>query len=160
MRTEGTSAAMALMTGTYTKQIDRKGRVGVPAPLRNLLLAEGATGFHVRPVVDRPTLEAMTTAELESIHSLIDEEFPIGSAEREAALDQYVSAAREVTPDAEGRVVLPPEIRDHLGPAEELTFVGRGGTVQIWEAETYRAYMEEQRRTAKPVILPPRRRAP
>lgn len=145
---------MALMTGTYTKQIDRKGRVGVPAPLRSLLLPDGAAEFKVRTVVDRPALEALTVATLEEQHNVIYRKMPMGSEEQDEALETYISAARSVTPDAEGRIVLPTDFREHLGDPSEITFVGRGVAVQIWDAETYAARVAERRKTRKPVVLP------
>ena len=137
--------AMALMTGTYTKQFDRKGRVSVPAALRNLLLPENATEFKVRPVPDELALEALTLGELEEQYSIIKTRLAIGSEEWDDAIEEYISSAKSVTPDAEGRIILPPDFREHIGETEEVTFVGRGTTMRIWAADAYTAFKAKPR---------------
>ena len=52
---------MPLLVGRYLNKIDRKGRVSVPKPLRDVLQAQSAGGFtgvYVYPLFKAPALEA------------------------------------------------------------------------------------------------------
>ena len=48
--------------------------------------------------------------------------------------------------DAEGRVILTDNIREHTGIVGEVAFVGRGHFFQIWEPQKFAAYRVDARK--------------
>ena len=51
--------------------------------------------------------------------------------------------------DAEGRVVLPDELKTHAGITDAVAFVGLGHKFQIWEPERFRAHLAEATATVR-----------
>lgn len=130
---------MALFTGTFPKQIDRKGRVSVPAQLRSMLLADGAKSFFLKPVIGQPAYEALPTHVMEQIADRIDA-MDFGDPARDEAEQEYFSASTEVSPDGEGRIMVPPSLLEETGATDQLLFVGRGRRLQIWAPGAYEAH--------------------
>ena len=56
--------------------------------------------------------------------------------------------ARQLPWDPEGRIILPEDILAHAGITEQVAFVGKGQTFQIWEPESYKAVEAEIRARA------------
>ena len=53
------------------------------------------------------------------------------------------SAAEEVTPDKQGRILLPPVLRRHAGLEKEVTIIGNRNHAEIWDTRSWRAYNEQ-----------------
>ena len=49
------------------------------------------------------------------------------------------SAAQETSPDAQGRVLLLPALREWAGLKKEVLILGVGDHAEIWDKETYEA---------------------
>lgn len=119
---------MALLVGTYTNKIDKKGRVSVPASFRAVRLAngEGALfGFpSADPVTEQKVIQCCGEGHMKTLRQEmngLDE-----ASDRFAYLSFILRHARELGFDAEGRVLLPEEFTQFIACDEHVTFQGQG----------------------------------
>ncbi len=122
------------MTGKYTHVVDPKGRLFVPAKLRDELgeVFYVTLGLdHCLSVYTRESWDAI----LEKYNSL-----PLSQARRMRFL--FANAAK-CEPDKQGRFLIPTDLRDYAGLTQEVMFIGLGNHAEIWDAEAYRQLERE-----------------
>ena len=56
--------------------------------------------------------------------------------------------AEEVVPDAQGRILLPPRLREMAGLAGDVVVLGVSDHIQIWNSEAWRTRRDGITRTA------------
>ena len=139
---------MALFAGTFENRIDRKGRVSLPADFRAELPADGPRVIYIYPSPRGTALEACDRNFMQRMSDSI-EQFDIFSDQEDEMTASIVAAARRITIDTEGRIVLPPELITDAEIVDAVTFVGRGGRFQIWNPSDYFNYVAEARERSK-----------
>ena len=123
-----------MFLGTYEPKLDDKGRLILPAKFREqladgLVLAPGQE--HCLYVVSRAEFERMV-AELRS-----DTTKPKNAR----YLRFLFSGAEDIVPDRQGRVTLPPRLREYAGLQRELVVIGGGTRAEIWDAGAWQNYL-------------------
>jgi len=117
--------------------VDRKGRVSVPAAFRAVLKHE--TTLHGLMSVDHPVVEAGGGAMLATYEKRLERLDPF-SPEYEAWAFYIMGDAVELKLDGEGRIQLNDRIREQTGIGEQVLFEGRGLSFWLWEPGKYEAY--------------------
>ncbi len=56
----------------------------------------------------------------------------------------FLSGASDETPDKQGRVTVPPALRDYAGLTKDCVVIGAGTRVEVWDAEAWDTYLAEQ----------------
>ncbi len=138
---------MALFTGTYENKVDKKGRVSLPAVYRTQLPeASGRTVYVYRS----PNLRALEACDQTFMDRLADslEEFELFSEEEEDLGGVILADARPLSPDGEGRIMIPAEHVEFAGITNYATFVGRGRRFQIWQPGYYNEHAATSRARA------------
>ena len=125
-----------------SNKLDKKGRVSIPASFRANLA--GQSVLHLILGVEHPVAEAGGPEFMTANRARLAQMDPF-SEEYEFWSFCLIGDAHEIKIDAEGRIMLSDNIREHTGIAEEVAFVGRGHFFQIWEPERFRAYRETAR---------------
>ena len=136
-----------MFLGTYAPKLDDKGRIILPAKFRDEL----STGI-VMTRGQENCLYVFSTREFEELHEKI-RQAPItskqGQLRREgsslevelATLNQNRSrgdvSIDEITADLE-------RVRAYAGLDRELTVIGAGSRVEIWDSEAWETYLAEQ----------------
>lgn len=123
------------MYGKFAHTLDAKGRIFVPAKLRETL---GET-FFVMPGLDN-CLNVYTREGWQRVQEKINE-MPLA---KRAGLRILLGNICECTPDKQGRFLIPTELREYAGLSQEITFLGQGDHAEIWDAETYRRTESEE----------------
>ena len=123
------------MYGKYEHTVDAKGRLFVPSKLRENL---GET-FYVMPGSDT-CLNVYSTAGWEKVQQRINA-IPLS---RRGDVRILLSNIQECTPDKQGRFLLTPELRQYASLEQEVTFLGQGDHVEIWNREVYKASEEQK----------------
>ena len=118
------------MYGTYHHTLDAKGRLFIPARLREEL----GEPFHVTVSTER-CLTAYSAERWDSMLSKI-RDLPFLAQNK---IRPLFSKATKGEPDSQGRILLPKPLRDHVGLTKNVTIVGAGVSVQIWDSEEYAA---------------------
>lgn len=130
---------MSLFVGRHVNKIDKKGRVSVPKLFRSVIQGRGFQGMYVFPSFKYPAIEACSEDFLIRITSSLDD-LELFSEEQDDLSAIILESAHSVPFDPEGRIVLPPELREHAGIKNEALYVGRGDRIRIWEPTAYQAH--------------------
>ena len=122
------------MTGQYAHNIDAKGRLFIPAKLREGL---GAT-FHVTIGQDH----CLSVYSEQSWHDF-EERLKTMSYSQIKKLRPVFANAAECEPDAQGRILLPAKLRGYADLKKEVVVIGIYDRAEIWNAERW-AEMENE----------------
>ena len=133
---------VGIFVGSHEQRIDRKGRVSVPARFRDVL-GKSAT-FYAFPALSNSSIECHTSAFMEDLSQDIDSLDPF-SDEQDHLSAAIFGMSFPLTPDKDGRVILPDALRDHSGIAEAVVYVGKGRSFQIWEPVRFQTYQKQVR---------------
>ena len=117
------------MTGLYQHTIDAKGRLAIPARLRDEL---GDT-FHVT----LSTEKCLTVYSNDSWNDLMEriKALPMSG---QIEMRPLFSHAAKCEPDAQGRILIPQILRDFANLSKNVTIVGAGvDFVQIWDSDEW-----------------------
>jgi MraZ protein len=125
---------MTHFMGTHHNRLDAKGRVSIPAPFRKALQTEGGAALVLRPSHKHPCIEGWTAEHFHRLGTAMQQLDVFSAAQDDLAFALYAEAA-EVSPDKEGRIVLPDSLAAHAGIAQTMVFVGLGTHFQIWEPD-------------------------
>jgi len=125
-----------LFTGEYRHAIDAKGRVAVPARFR----AELAAGAFVSRWIDS-CLAIFPRPEWDNFASRVAE-LPVSDAGARVFSRFVFSGAFEFVLDAQGRLVLPPALREFAGLSDEVVVVGSREHIELWEPDKWASYSE------------------
>ena len=128
---------MALLVGRHLNKIDKKGRVSVPKPYREAVLAEGFAGVYVYPYFKYPALEGAGEAFMQRVAESMEDNLALFSDAQEDLAAITLENTFQLSFDPEGRISLPAELCRHAGLDGQALFVGRGSRFQIWAPEVY-----------------------
>ena len=116
------------MTGQYAHNIDAKGRLFIPARLREEL---GQT-FHVTVGMDH----CLSIYSDESWAAFTDKvrSLPYSKAK---ALRPLFANAIDCEPDGQGRILIPAKLREYANLQKEVVVIGSFDRAEIWNAERW-----------------------
>lgn len=138
-------ASRAPFLGTYLNKVDRKGRVSVPAPFRQIL---GRDEFQGIVCFASPKVAAVQGCGLDVMTDLMesmDEAFDHFTEDQESMAAALFSGSHQLAWDSGGRVQLPEALLQHAGIGEEAVFAGLGKFFRIWEPSAFEAFQAEAR---------------
>ena len=124
------------MTGTYEHSIDAKGRLFIPAKLREEL----GTSFYLAVGVD-----ACLAIYPQATWDRFTEKFaalPMSQSKKTMRLLFANAAKCEL--DGQGRIVVPQKLRKYAGLEKETVIIGVNDRAEIWAADTWRAQEEDE----------------
>ena len=111
------------MKGEYKHSIDAKGRLAMPAKLREEL------GEHFT-----------VTKGLDGCLSV----YPEGNGEKARRVKRYYFAnAFDAQLDAQGRILIPANLRTFAELQKDVTVIGQLDHAKIWNSDKWRAYNDE-----------------
>ena len=116
------------MFGKYKHTLDPKGRLFVPAKLREEL----GSAFYVARSLD-PCLTVYTEEEWQRIV----ERSKAAPSSKARGLRTFFADVVRCEPDKQGRFLLPDDLRKYAGIQQEVYFLGQAGRAEIWAAERY-----------------------
>ena len=123
------------MYGKFQHSIDAKGRLFIPVRLREQL----GTNFFV--TISWET--CLTAYSSERWQSATDRLKAMSQADQ-MELRPIFSNATPADLDGQGRILLPQALRDYAGLTKNVTIVGTGLYVQIWDSEEYKLVEEKE----------------
>ena len=116
------------MTGHYAHTIDAKGRLFIPAKLREEL---GST-FHVT-VGQNHCLSVYSD---ESWAAFMDKLRTMNYSEVKRLRTMFALTA-DCEPDGQGRILLPAKLREYAGLEKDVVVIGSFDRVEIWNAQRW-----------------------
>ena len=116
------------MTGQYAHNIDAKGRLFIPARLREEL---GQT-FHVTVGMDH----CLSIYSDESWAAFTDKVRSLPYSKAKALRPLFANAV-DCEPDGQGRILIPAKLREYAGLQKEVVVIGSFDRAEIWNAERW-----------------------
>ena len=131
---------MSLLTGEYKHQLDAKNRIRIPARLKKELgddycFARG--DHHCLYVYPQREMEAKLEAARQT---------KISDIEKQKNLRAFMRTITPAVEDGQGRIVLNPELREHLAfekNEKDIVVIGVGDRAEIWSKSNYDAYFAD-----------------
>lgn len=127
-----------ILLGTYSPKIDAKGRVALPAKFRSQL----GNGFVMARGQER-CVYVLPMQEFERITTQIQ----LTSMSNKSARDYlrvFLSGAIDQEPDKQGRIVVPPMLRDYANLGDEIVVIGVGTRAEIWNKSAWNNYLADK----------------
>ena len=139
-----------LFLGTHTPRLDEKGRLFLPAKFRDdlaegLVMTKGQEGcVTVWPVAQfRKVADAMAQQVFTDRQSRVVQRL-------------FLADATAETPDRQGRITVPPVLRQHAGLERDVVVVGMNKRLEIWASGRWDAFQaaeaEDFERLAEEVL--------
>ena len=119
-----------MFTGEYNHTIDQKGRMIIPNKFRNLL----GDSFVITKGIDE-CLEIYDRATWEKFSEKINA-LPYSTKSAREFKRVFIGNAIDLVPDKMGRVQLTPALRNVAGLKQDVTFLGVGDHIEVWDSET------------------------
>lgn len=127
-----------MFLGTHAPKLDDKGRVILPAKFRAAL----ASGL-VLTRGQENCLYVFTEDEFAELHERI-RQAPVTSKSARDFLRVFLSGASDEVPDSQNRITIPQVLRDYAGLRKDLTVIGAGNRIEIWDAESWASYLAQR----------------
>ena len=135
-----------MFRGHYEHAIDDKGRVAIPARFREALsgLQDERLVITKFRLAGRRCLDVYPLSTWRELEAKI-----VGKNRFDPRLQRfknfYVSGAHECGIDAQGRVLVPPLLRDYGGLRREVMFTGDIDMFRLWDKQTWQqAFSEDE----------------
>lgn len=127
-----------MFLGTYTPRMDDKGRLILPAKYREEL----AEGLVLTRGQER-CIYVFSAEEFQNVHRQM-RQAPLTSRQARDYIRVFLSGASDEVPDKQGRVTIPPGLREYAGLDREVTVIGAGDRAEIWDTAAWNTYLEEK----------------
>lgn len=122
----------------------KKGRISVPSAFRAALSTRGFPQELIgRRSSHSPCIEIWPKAEFEAEVKARAANLDRFSREYEKLMRRLLAHAHALTPDPEGRMVLPRELIEKAGLEADIVFTGRDSFFQLWSARAWAEALAE-----------------
>lgn len=128
----------ALFLGTHQPRLDDKGRLFLPAKFRDDL----AEGLVITRGQER-CLYVFPVAEFTRLYEQM-RQAPVTSKAARDYQRVFLSGASSETPDKQGRVTVPPPLREYAGLTRDCVVIGAGSRLEVWDAQAWDAYLADR----------------
>ena len=140
----------AVLKGTYHHRIDAKGRLPIPAAFRRAL-GEGGESRVVVTLLDQ-CLAIYTPGEWQRLEAQLAA-LPAFNKQVKALTRLLASRAADCEIDVQGRILLPPALRQAAGLARDAVIVGVLNRCEVWSPEGWESFVRESERLLDDVSL-------
>ena len=124
-----------MVTGEYQHALDNKGRIFIPAKLRDEL----GVAAYVTLSMDR----CLSVYSEESWNVLVEKVNALPFVRQRKMRPLFAHAVR-CELDAQGRILLPQSLRDWAGLEKNTTVVGCNNHAEIWDSESWQRVLEQE----------------
>ncbi|MFX4271326.1 division/cell wall cluster transcriptional repressor MraZ [Propionibacteriaceae bacterium Y1685] len=127
-----------MFLGTHTPKLDEKGRIFLPAKFRDEL-AEGLVITRAQDrclaIYPRDTFAEMTKSMVAA---------PTSVKQVRDFQRMLAASASDETPDKQGRITIPPQLREYAGLDKDCVVVGAINRVEVWGVAAWEEYSAAQ----------------
>ncbi len=124
--------------GEYRHTVDAKARLAIPVKFRDGL----GDRFVATKGLDN-CLWVFPPSEWESFEARL-RALPVTNPNARATVRFFLAGANECEVDAQGRIVVPENLREHARLEKDAVVVGVGSRVEIWSKPEWEAYNQRQ----------------
>ena len=127
-----------MFLGTHMPRLDDKGRLFLPAKYRDEL----AEGVVITKGQER-CLYVFPVAEFGRMAEALRGAPATAKAVRDYSRVFFASASDE-TPDKQGRITIPPALREYAALQRDCVVIGANTRLEIWDSTAWASYLEQQ----------------
>jgi MraZ protein len=131
---------MELKTGNYPTTLDDKGRVSIPAKLRDRYSGELVITWGMKPCA-----WVMSPGVWERVAEKLTNSDLVTEEERFLIEHQYINQAQVIEPDKAGRIAIPTTIRRYARLNKECLVISAENRLEIWDEEFFFSFLEDNR---------------
>jgi MraZ protein len=128
-----------MFRGINSVVLDAKGRIKLPARYRELLPADKATELVITIDTESPCLLLYLLYEWELIEEKL-QALPSFNAATRRIQRLLIGHATDLALDTNGRILLPPLLRDYANIEKDIRVVGQGKKIELWSANEWDEY--------------------
>jgi MraZ protein len=135
-----------MFKGRYSHTIDSKGRLSVPSKFREVL------ADYQEEVLVLTNFDTCLVGFPQEEWQLLEEKIRVQSMfstmlrqDMRAFVRYFFSGASECPIDRQGRVLLPPNLREFAGLKKEVVLLGLANRIEIWSKARWDAFLSESR---------------
>ena len=133
-----------MFRGHVEHTLDGKGRLSIPAKLRDLLLSKGDE----RIVITNFTMSGLRCLEVYPMDEWVrlEEEIrkkPSFDSRVIVIQNYFLARACECVIDKQGRVLIPPSLREYANLKRDVVLVSALGKFRVWDRETWKKVFAE-----------------
>jgi MraZ protein len=129
---------MNLLTGEFKNTLDDKGRVSIPAKLRE--------GLQKNTLILTKGIEhcvwLLPPEQWEKVSSTLMQSGSLSMKKSNLVHHRFIVPAQELEIDKAGRVAIPQSLRDFAGLSRDCVILGNGKSIEIWDTEQYHSYQD------------------
>lgn len=125
-----------MLVGSYEQNIDAKGRVNIPSKFRSAL---GETF-----VVAAGDEKCVNIYPLSEWNAFMDRVSSIAVEDRAMLMRYIQKTSAECDLDSQGRVVIPPKLREYAELTREIVVVGVHKKVEVWNLANWNGYSDKE----------------
>ena len=134
-----------MILGEYKHNLDTKGRLAIPAKFREKIEA----GAIITRGLDR-CLYVFGPHEWEGMVQKLTA-LPLAQANSRAFVRLMLAGASDVTPDAQGRILIPDYLRKYAGLKKGTVVAGLYNRFEIWDEEEWNTYKQKTESTSEEI---------
>jgi MraZ protein len=125
--------------GTFEHSIDEKGRVNVPAKFRDTLRASGDDRLFITNFVFQNVhcLDVYPPAAWFRFLGRVQERPQLDPRIINVVQNYYLAGTQECQIDRQGRILIPPRLRDYAGLKKDAIFAGALEKFRIWDRDSF-----------------------
>ena len=140
-----------MFLGTHTPRLDDKGRLALPAKFRSDL----DSGLVITKGQER-CLFVFPISEFNRLTELLRTAPVTDRRVRDYSRIFFASASHEV-PDSQGRITVPPQLRQYAALTKDSVVIGANTRVEVWDARAWQDYLDNTEQSfadAEEEVLP------
>ena len=121
--------------GEFEATLDTKGRFLLPAGFKKQLPEEDSTRF----VINRGFEKCLSLYPLKSWEPLFSEISKLNEFDPKVREFRryFLNGATMVEPDSAGRLLIPPNLKEHAGLQKDIVLVSAVNKIEIWDSNKY-----------------------
>jgi len=125
-----------MFSGEFEHSLDLKGRVIIPSKMREQL----GDVFFITKGIEHNLLVFSKDAWNDFYAKL--NTLPVTNRNARGFKRLFLSGAVECEANAQGRVLIPSTLRKYAGIEKDVTIIGNGNNIEIWDTKTWKDYMD------------------
>ncbi len=129
--------------GEYSHGLDRKGRLILPARFREIAKESGVEKFFLTRGLDK-CLFMFSEEEWKSQEQKF-KSISFTKQEGRSFNRMFFSGAAEITPDKQGRFIIPTYLKDFAAIKRETMIIGISSRIEIWDNELWKEFYANSR---------------
>lgn len=131
--------------GEYEYSLDEKGRLIIPARIRDAMKQGGVTAFMITRGLDA-CLFLFSVQEWQKYVEQLDA-LPVTKGKARWFSRMFFSGAAECSLDKQGRIFIPPNLREHAHIEKDVVIIGVQNRLEIWDKSTWEQSSKEAKQS-------------